>query len=563
MIAVWMLYCLGIGLALSVAGFALERGLRYAGRPTRWAWVIAIVGAYVVPVAAWLRPEAFATFAAPIPVVFESGPGLPTSTTSTTIDQPPPSAFSLADLDAPLRWGWGLVSFALVLTMATAALRLLAMRRRWRHGAVDGRDVLISSNVGPAVVGLWSPRVVLPEWALDLPAAERDLMLAHEEQHMRARDPAVIAAGFLLVLLAPWNVALWWQWRRLRLAVEIDCDRRVLAQGRSAPAYGELLIRVGERRSPRLLSVAAFGEPASFLEARIRRMVSATPRWRWLGAVAAVVAATAAFVVACETPRPLAPVESSAIPSANGLRARELSDSLSVRWQSDRLRPAIERYARSSTARMILPSFLAPSGPPMTVYLIGDASLRVYRISSETLYYLRNARPTSEIDAADLKSAAPFVDPGHDGWLVVDPRALRGLVRDNVRVIWIHHDPAPQDTVVPALIQQSLRDQTPEHERRVELVRRLARQFHPEMFAQRGSQIAIALVLDPRENILAHAASAGEARGSDGIYASGESCLDVLNRLIPQYKTAQWSQSGCAGDPQRNVIIYWGQLLKP
>ena len=565
MIAVWMLYCLAIGVAFSVAGYALERGLHYAGRPARWGWVVALVGSYLIPVAAWVRPEAFSSFVAPISTIVDYAPAS-TITTSTTpnLDQPSAPAFSLTSFDAPLRLAWGIASLAIVLTLAAAAVRLLALRRRWRQSAVDGHDVLISSNIGPAVVGLWSPRIVLPQWALNLPAAERELMLAHEEQHVRAADPALIAAGFALVLLAPWNLGLWWQWRRLRLAVEIDCDRRVLAQGRSAPAYGELLIRVGQRRSPRILSIAAFGEPASFLESRIRRMVTTMPRWRWLGAVAAVAAATAAFVVACETPRPLAPIEASAMSRSDALLAGDLSDRLSVRWQSERLRPAIERYARSSAGRMMLPSFLAPSGPPMNLYLIGDANLRVYRISGETLYYLGSARPTSEIDAAALKSAAPFVAPFDDGWLVVDPRALRGLVRDNVRVIWIYHDPAPQDTVVPAPIQQSLRDQTPELERRAKLVRRIARQFHPEMFRQRESQIAIGVVLDSRENVLAHAARDGEARGSDGLYVSGESCLDVLHRLIPQYSTAQWSQSGCAGDAQRrNVIVYWAQLLKP
>src|SRR5258707_12126595 len=102
-----MLYCLGIGLAFVIVGHALERGLQLAGRATRWAWVIAMVGSYVVPVAAWVRPEAFATFAVPIPVVAKPGPSLPTtSITSTNLDQPPPSAFSLADLYLPLRWPW-------------------------------------------------------------------------------------------------------------------------------------------------------------------------------------------------------------------------------------------------------------------------------------------------------------------------------------------------------------------------------------------------------------------------------------------------------------------------
>jgi len=64
-IAVWMLYCIGIGLAFVVVGFAFERGLHLAGRPTRWAWVVALLGSYLIPVAVWLQPAAFAVQAAP------------------------------------------------------------------------------------------------------------------------------------------------------------------------------------------------------------------------------------------------------------------------------------------------------------------------------------------------------------------------------------------------------------------------------------------------------------------------------------------------------------------
>src|SRR5947208_12980692 len=172
----------------------------------------------------------------------------------------------------------------MLFVLAVAVARLLSQRRHWRQAVVDGRLVLVSRNIGPAVVGVWGPRVVLPEWALQLPECERELMLAHEEQHVRAADPALIAMGLALVLLAPWNVALWWQWRRLHLAVEMDCDARVLSQGRSAPAYGELLLRVGRRRSPQMVGVAAFGGPVAFLESRIRRILSYIPACRGVGA---------------------------------------------------------------------------------------------------------------------------------------------------------------------------------------------------------------------------------------------------------------------------------------
>jgi TonB family protein len=741
-IAVWMVYCSGIGLAFVVVGFALERGLHLAGRPTRWAWVIALLGSYVVPIAAWLRPEAFATFPAPISVAVESsGPSsLPTSS-STILDQPASRPFSLSDLDVPLRWGWGLASVAMLFVLAVAVARLVSQRRRWRQAAVDGRLVLVSGNIGPAVVGVWGPRVVLPEWALALPAHDRELMLAHEEQHVRASDPVLLAAGFLAVLLAPWNPALWWQWRRLRLAVEIDCDTRVLAQGRSAPAYGELLLEVGRRRNTHLLGAAALGEPASFLESRIRRMLATTPRWRWAGVAATILVAVGTIVGACEAPRPLSPTNALREPQAPspvgivgvvsgvvnptdldqapvlladayaefpdlprfaGIEGRvvlqvridtdgrvdpssvvvlqsphpafaeaaksavlrslfrpawthgravdavarlsydfvkdaaatqrrsdihalvrpaikadetiqalqpptvvyvwfqampdgrivahgredsranlirhaagmgriktqgfapagvlapvkvvyalvempwyQMTDRMTLR-EAERLRPWVE-----NNARRMMPVILELGGPSMDAFLVHDSKLQVYRTSLVTLDYLNGKRPDAEIGVAALRNVLPAFNPGHDGWGVVDPRGLRGLVRDNVRVIRINHDPEPQDTAASSngLSMQELN-------LRAEQLRRLARQYHPEMMGRSGSPSAIALVLNSHEQVVAHAASAGEPVGR-------ESCIDVLTRLVPQYKRAQWSQTGCAIEKQSNLIVYWGELLKP
>src|SRR2546422_838633 len=172
------------------------------------------------------------------------------------------------------RWAW------------VAALRLTALRRDWRNATVDGRAVLVSDNVGPAVAGLWRPRVVLPEWALRLGDRERRLMLAHEDEHIRARDPWLLAAAAVTLFFTPWNPVVWWQVRRLRLAVEMDCDSRVLARDGDAPAYGALLLRVGQRRARLPLGAPALGEPVSFLGRRIRRMATSLPRWRWAGAAA-------------------------------------------------------------------------------------------------------------------------------------------------------------------------------------------------------------------------------------------------------------------------------------
>ena len=752
MIAVWMVYCIGIGLAFVVVGLALERGLHLAGRPTRWAWVIALLGSYVVPVAAWLRPEAFATFAAPIPIAVESSGASslpPTSTTSTVLHQPSSEPFSLSDLGVPLRWAWAIGSLAMLVTLSVAGARLVAMRRRWRHTVVEGRTVLVSDNVGPAVVGLWSPRVVLPQWALELSEWERSLMLAHEEQHVRAGDPALLATALLMVLLAPWNLALWWQWRRLRLAVEIDCDARVLHRVDAAPAYGELLLRVGRHRRGQLLGVAAFGQPVSFLESRIRRMLATTPRWRWAGVAAAMVVAVGTIVGACETPRPLSPAnavrepqaaapvgivgvvsgvveptdldqapavlggayaEFPDLPQFAGIEGRVVlqvridtdgrvdpssvvvvesphpaiaeaaksavvrslfrparahgravaavarisydfvNDAAPTTFRDDihaLVRPAIKaddgiqalqppavvyvlfqalpdgrivahgqedsranliRHARgmghiktqgfappgvlapakvvyalvempwnqttdgmtlsqadrlrpwvAENARRMFPAILDPSGPSMDAFLVHDSRLQVYRSSLVTMYYLNGERPNDEISLKELQHVLPSFSL-HDGWAVIDPRGLRGLVRDNVRVIRINHDPQPPDTAqgTPRGVD------TAEVIRQAEQVRRLARQYHAEVFGRGTAPTAVALVMDARGTVLGHAASIRDARGADVRMVDGhEDCLDVLTRLVPRFKDAQWSQTGCTNGPQPNVVIYWGIVLRP
>ena len=560
MIAVWMSYCLGIGLVFVVVGYALERGLHWAGRATRWSWVVGLAGSFLIPVIAWLRPEAFATFPVQVAPAITSSSAVTTAATS--FHQTTSAPFSLADLDTPLLWAWILMSGAMLVALAVAAVRLVSQRRCWRRSVVDGRDVLISSDLGPAVVGLWSPRVVLPEWTLALPTPERELMLAHEDQHLSARDPVLLAAALGAVLVAPWNLALWWQWRRLRLTVEIDCDARVLARGRSAPVYGELLLRVGRERSMRMFGIAAFGEPASFLESRIRRMLAGVPRWRWAGVVGAMIIAAGAIVAACEAPRPFVPRAVAQEPSSRMTMPP-------ASWVRDNI-------------RQFFPTLGDPKGPALDAYLIHDARLRVYQATL-------TQRGHDEIGATDLRRAFAAFDLGHDGWVVVDRSALQGLVRDNVRVISLHHDPQPQDTM-PSLedrLNQGLQDarrgallsrpsairiqenvglstidsgislhleQTLEQLRwaqRDDALRTLARQSEPAAFA--GARDAIALIIDSDNRLVAH--SAGIREPGDRL------CSDVLTRLLPAYRNTRFPISGCLiTEKEGRVTVYWGQL---
>jgi hypothetical protein len=131
-----------------------------------------------------------------------------------------------------------------------------------------------------------------------------ELVLAHEGEHLRAGDPRLLLAAILMLVACPWNPALWWQWCRLRQAVEVDCDLRVLRRGLDRHRYTCLLVAVAERGTAHRLALASLAESRSLLERRIEVMV-APPSRRW-PARAALAAAIATLLVtaACRMDRP-------------------------------------------------------------------------------------------------------------------------------------------------------------------------------------------------------------------------------------------------------------------
>jgi TonB family protein len=104
----------------------------------------------------------------------------------------------------------------------------------------------------------------------------------------------------------PWNLPLWWQLRRLRDAVELDCDDRVIKRGADPRVYGELLLEVARHRSALIFPAAALSNPKSLLARRIHKMMHPNPRARTARAGIAAAVATLLVALACETPTPAA-----------------------------------------------------------------------------------------------------------------------------------------------------------------------------------------------------------------------------------------------------------------
>ncbi len=175
---------------------------------------------------------------------------------------------------------WVGASALILAGIAAGALVMRRRRGRWSAGRLAGVPVLVSAEVGPAVAGVVRPEIVVPRWTLGWAEPLQRLLVRHEAEHIRAGDPRLILAATVAAALVPWNPAAWWQLRRLRLAVEMDCDTRTLRGGADVATYGDLLLRVGALGSGVAFSAAAFAEPRSFLERRIRAMTSRPPRNR-------------------------------------------------------------------------------------------------------------------------------------------------------------------------------------------------------------------------------------------------------------------------------------------
>ena len=307
MIAYGMLYTVAVGLPITLAAFAIAAVLRRYGKPERLVWLGALVTALVLPVVALLDPFGGSQTVPPLP---ETGViGLP-AVMVVPADDPTlgPGQLLIA--------AWLLASGMLALRWAVAALRLARSARSWSPTTLDGVPVWVTEKLGPAVAGTFRPRVLAPAWLRSLPARQRSLVLLHEQEHIRARDPMLIAVGRLARVLTPWNPVIWLLASRLVRAVELDCDRRVLRQSSDIATYGQTLLTVSQRRPGRLVALAAFAESEAPLRSRILAMTSPPRAVSIVALLTSMVLGVVLLIGALEIPVPTVSIQMAVEPAS-------------------------------------------------------------------------------------------------------------------------------------------------------------------------------------------------------------------------------------------------------
>ncbi len=151
-----------------------------------------------------------------------------------------------------------------------------------------------------AAVGLWKPKILLPEWMLgDADDVSLTALLAHEWTHIRNRDLWLMALCRALLVVLYVHPLYWWLRRSIQVDQEVLAD--AAASGVMSPAgYAEQLLRWSEAAAGgprhRLAMSVGLWERPSQLSRRIRILlhcggrVAAGCSRRWKFGLSAVVA---------------------------------------------------------------------------------------------------------------------------------------------------------------------------------------------------------------------------------------------------------------------------------
>ena len=138
-------------------------------------------------------------------------------------------------------WASGCV---LMLAFMVSRQRAFIHSLRKLTAAEDG-TYRSASVIGPVLVGIWRPRIVLPiDFETMYTPEERTFVLAHEEAHKKRFDVLVNAIATVWLCLFWFNPLMYWAIARLRFDQELACDAAVFAASDTGRRrYAEALLK--------------------------------------------------------------------------------------------------------------------------------------------------------------------------------------------------------------------------------------------------------------------------------------------------------------------------------
>jgi TonB-dependent SusC/RagA subfamily outer membrane receptor len=321
MITAWMLYSLLVGALVSVGALIIDRAARAANLPRRFTWAGAL--GFLIALTAlapWraesVQPNTSGTITSAVdvsPLLIAAPQTFAERAIEVLrfpIDQGIDGMVALVPLPFDRAVGalWLLATIGTLVSVLHMMRKLDRSRRLWPMATMFGHRVRVAKTQGPAVYGVLQPDIVLPSTLLTQAPEDQLLVLAHEHEHRRARDPLLLSATALAVALVPWHPLAWWMASRLRLAIEVDCDARVLRSGASPRRYAELLLTLATHMPSRrsALHALALLDSRRHLERRLLAMTTRPSRRTPVAVGAFLLACSGMVFAACNTDVPTA-----------------------------------------------------------------------------------------------------------------------------------------------------------------------------------------------------------------------------------------------------------------
>jgi beta-lactamase regulating signal transducer with metallopeptidase domain len=181
-----------------------------------------------------------------------------------------PSCSFVASVQLSETWGYAIAILWAVLMAARGVqltVHLCRLRGTWKRATPINGDANVltllqrsrrsvelctSADIdSPSVIGLWSPRLLVPEWLLaKLSPEDMAQIVLHELEHLRRRDDWLnLIQKVGLVLFPLNNPGLLWVDRKLSVERELACDAGVVASTTQPIEYARCLTRLAEHRS--------------------------------------------------------------------------------------------------------------------------------------------------------------------------------------------------------------------------------------------------------------------------------------------------------------------------
>jgi hypothetical protein len=339
MTAALIVYALIAGALVAAAALLADNIQHRRGAARRWTWMASLLVVCVLVVAAPFQNNSIddrATSAA-------DDAGLTATSTTAAIDASrQPRAVVVFHLftdavhritartaralgaalgpgvESSLRLALFVMSGLALLISAGAYLAFGLLRRKLPRQDLLGTTVRVAPRIGPAVIGIYQPEIIVPRWLIGRSAEEQRIVLSHEAEHILAGDQVLLAIAALAIVLLPWHPAVWWMAAKLRLAIEIDCDQRVISRGIAPARYGTVLIDLAEQCSGISLGLAGLADRRSHLEWRVRTMTEIRKQIGLPRIAASACIAAALILVACnmDVPTDVAGADASAAETA-------------------------------------------------------------------------------------------------------------------------------------------------------------------------------------------------------------------------------------------------------